>query len=185
MLLAAALALHVALTPVKAGTEAAPRPTKVKLDVTAERDARRLTVFMPKQLRISNTGLAVCSAGDADLVAQGPQALCKDAIAGSGTLATEDAAYRVTPLVSADGLLFFVDGDQQNTVLHGTFSQAVGDYTAKLRVPLPEPLRGLRTLKLTLQRRTLFATRGCVPGGLPFKVQLGTAVARATATCRR
>ena len=166
-------ALEVSVTPAKVGTEAKPRPVKLALSLTGELDAAAVTVYFPKQLRITNSGLPQCDKDDAQVAA----GACDDDKAGTGSITVAEQQLPLTPLVGAKDLIF-KGGD---TVLHGALSQAKGRYTAKMRIALPDPMRPFTALNLTMKRAGLFATRGCP---LPFKVTAGSRILTAKARCR-
>ena len=180
-------ALVVAVSPAKAGTAAKPRPVQVQLAISGAANASRVVVYFPKALRISNTGLPQCTVSDARILA----GECTASVAGSGAAMAGSGPFQMTPLVSPTGLLFRVTGASQKAVLHGAFGRASGQYAAKLQIALPGFLRQLSqlsfTMKLTHRAGSLFATRGCSGGKLPFRVDLrgsSTASLHASASCR-
>ena len=170
-------ALHVSVTPSRAGTEAKPRPVNLQLGIEGEIDAAAIVVYFPKRLRITNTGLPQCTESDQQIAA----GACEGARAGSGSATAGGNPVALTPLIGADDLIF----KGPETVLHGALSQASGRYTAKMRIALPEALRPLSSLVLSIGRTkgaaSLFATRGCP---LPFKVKAGARILTAAAKCR-
>ena len=165
-------ALHVSVSPSKAGTEAKPRPVGLKLQIDGDITAAAIVVYFPKQLRITNAGLPQCDKND-DEIAAGD---CNRMKAGTGSVTVGGEPLALTPLIGADDLIF----RSSDAVLHGTLSQAAGRYTAKMRIALPEAMRTLSAVKLSFKRTTLFATRGCP---LPFKVTAGKRVLTAKASC--
>jgi hypothetical protein len=176
-------ALVVAVSPAKAGTAAKPRPVQVQLAIAGATSATRVVVYFPSALRISNTGLPQCTLSDAKILQGG----CQTAIAGSGAVTAAATPFQVTPLVGAKDLLFRVTGATNAKVLHGKLSGASGLYAAKLTIALPGFMRQLSqlscTMKLAHGSHTLFATRGCPSGGLPFQVALGATKVNAKARC--
>ncbi len=179
--------LEVSVSPSRAGTEARPRPVKLRLTIDGGATASSVVVYFPRALRLSNSGLPQCSRSDEEILA----GACRDAIAGTGTatVASAPERFEITPMVGATDLVFRVAGGDRLVVIHGKLSQASGRYTAKLRIALPDFLRAFDRLSLTMRLRrganSLFATRGC---GLPFRVELrgGTpATLRKSAPCRR
>ena len=137
-------ALTVSVSPKKAPSRAA----RVKLAITDKAtNAREVVVYFPQGIGISNAGIADGSK------------------AGTGSITVDEQDADVTATVTAKGLAFAV-GEE---VLDGAFSQASGRYTAKLRVKVPQSLRGFSALSLDLKVKSLFAVRSCP---LPFRVEL-------------
>ena len=165
-------ALHVSVSPSKAGTGAKPRPVSLKLQIDGDITAKAIVVYFPKQLRITNAGLPQCDKTDEEIVA----GACDRMKAGTGSVTIGGEPLALTPLVGTDDLIF----KASDAVLHGKLSQAAGRYTAKMRVALPDAMQTLSAIKLSFKRTTLFASRGCP---LPFKVTAGTRVLTAKASC--
>ncbi|HEY6888556.1 MAG TPA: hypothetical protein VI300_12270 [Solirubrobacter sp.] len=120
----------------------------VKLTLTSDvADVSEIVFYFPRGVGITNVGIA-----------DGTKA-------GKGTIVVGGAETPVVPTVTAKGLAFTA-GD---TVLDGVFSQALGRYTAKLRVKVPQPLAAFTRLSLDLKAKTLFSLRSCP---LPFRADL-------------
>src|SRR5262245_13654251 len=165
-------ALHVSVSPTKAGTGATPRPVALKLKIDGDITATAITIYFPKQLRITNAGLKQCDKSDDEIIA----GACDGMKAGTGSVKIGGEPLPLTPFVGVKDLLF----QASDAVLHGKLSQAAGRYTAKMRVAIPDPMQTFSDITLNFKKTTLFATRGCP---LPFKVTVGPKVLIAKASC--
>ena len=167
MLAPAPPALHVSVSPAKAGG-----PVALKLRIDGDIAAAAIVLYFPRRLRVSTAGLPRCDKSD-DQIAAGA---CDRQRVGTGRVSIGGEPLPMTPLIGAGGLIF----QASDAVFHGKLSRASGRYGTKLRVPLLDPGPVLSDIRLSFKRSTLFTTRGCP---LPFKVVAGRQVLTATASC--
>ena len=160
-------ALHVSVSPVKAGG-----PVALKLRIDGDIVAAAIVLYFPRQLRVSTAGLPRCDKSDEEIAA----GACDRKRVGTGRVSIGGEPLPMTPLIGGGGLIF----QASDAVFHGKLSRASGRYSSKLRVPLLDPGPTLSDIRLSFKRSTLLTTRGCP---LPFKVVAGSRVLTATASC--
>lgn len=177
------------VSPTKAGTKAKPKSESLKLKVEnnaeSKTTASRITITFPSTLKLSTKGLDQCRASDETLLES--TSSCKKAIAGKGEanalvnpFATTPAPlkFKVTPIVGRNELLFVLNSNIANAVLHGKISGkkltiSIPDF---LQQPAPGTYSALIDLSATLSKKkgdaALISSTGCrsKKHGLTFKV---------------
>jgi hypothetical protein len=178
-------------SPSKAGTKKKPRVAKFALTVTnnvaeSHATASQIKITFPSTAKLSTKGLPQCTKSDDTLVNQGPKAVCKKSIAGSGVSHVilnpyanpTNVTFNVTPLVGKNEMLYFISAPAINTnaVLHGKISGR--NQTIVITPNLQQPVPGLYTaivdLKTTIfmkkGKHSLITTTGCKGGSQSVKV---------------
>lgn len=167
------------VSPTKAGTKSKPKSEKLKLEVqnneASKTTASKITITFPSTLKLSTKGLTQCTATDEEILT-GPAKVCKGAIVGTGVahalvnpFATTPAplTFKVTPLVGKNELLFYLDSEIADAVLHGKISGkkltiAIPEF---LQQPAPGTYSALLDLTTTLSKskgkNALIASTGC------------------------
>jgi hypothetical protein len=173
------------ITPSKAGTKAKPKASKITLNVVnsaaSKTTAAKIAITFPATLKLSTKGLPQCTASDEDVLNKTPQVVCKASIAGSGTAAAllgptganpAPLAFKVTPIVGKNELLFFLTQNPGNVkaVLHGKISgkKLTISIPTFLQQPAPGTYSALNGLKTTLSlkkgKNALITSTGCKGG---------------------
>ena len=166
------------VSPTKAGTKSKPKSEKLKLSVTNNRDskttAKSITITLPSSLKVSTSGLDVCKASDDDLIAS--TAVCKKSIAGKGSAhalvnpfaaTPAEVEFKVTPIVGNKELLFVLNSNIAQAVLHGKISgkKMTIAITPELQQPAPGTYSALLDLTTELSKRKgakgLITSVGC------------------------
>src|ERR1700760_4524349 len=152
------------LSPSKAGTSSKPSNAKFKLSVkndpASKTTAGKIIITFPSTLKLSTKGLPQCTKSDDDLV-QSAGADCKSSKAGSGTANAQlvahgtNIAFKVTPLVGKNELLFVLQSSSGNFVTHGKISGHKMTITIgpNLQQPAPSLYSALVDLSTTLQMK--------------------------------
>jgi hypothetical protein len=166
------------VSPSKAGTRSKPKSEKLKLSVTNTREslttAKQITIRLPRSLKVSTSGLDVCKASDDELIAS--TAVCKKSIAGKGkahALVNPFAAspaqveFKVTPIVGNKQILFVLNSNIAQAVLHGKISgkKMTIAITPELQQPAPGTYSALLDLSTELSKKkgtkALISSVGC------------------------
>jgi hypothetical protein len=166
------------VAPTAAGTKSKPKSEKLKLAVVNNKDSKttaaKITITVPKTLKVSTSGLDVCKASDNDLLAS--TAVCKKSIAGKGTahaLVNPFAAnpaqveFKVTPIVGNKEVLFVLNSPIAQAVLHGKISgsKMAISITPELQQPAPGTYSALLDLTTELSKKkgskALISSVGC------------------------
>ena len=161
------------VSPTKSGTKSKPKSEKLKLSVTNNRDskttAKSITITLPSSLKVSTSGLDVCKASDDDLLVS--TASCKKSIAGKGEahalvnpFATSPAEveFKVTPIVGNKQILFVLNSNIAQAVLHGKISgkKMTIAITPELQQPAPGTFSALLDLTTELSKKK--GTKGLI-----------------------
>lgn len=214
---APAIVVKTSLSPSKAGTKHKPRAEKFTITVTnnvneSKATASRIKITFPSTLKLSTKGLPQCTKSDDTLINQGPRAVCRKSIAGSGAshvilnpyTSPTNVTFKVTPLVGRNQMLYFIDAPAINTraVLHGKIvgrTQTIV-ITPNLQQPVPGLYSAIVDLKTTISlkkgKHSLITSSGCKGGGHkvgvtetfvpnPTPPAATTATASGTASCRK
>jgi hypothetical protein len=170
------------VSPSKAGTKHKPRAEKFTLTVTnnvneSKATASSIKITFPKTLKLSTKGLPQCKLGDDALTNAGPKA-CKKSIAGTGashvilgpaTGNPTNVAFKVTPIVGKNQMLYYLDAPAIGTkaVIHGKLRGS--SQTITIPTTLQQPVTGLfsaivdlkTTLSLRKGKHSLITSSGC------------------------
>ena len=166
------------VSPTKSGTKSKPKSEKLKLSVTNNRDskttAKSITITLPSSLKVSTSGLDVCKASDDDLIAS--TAVCKKSIAGKGeahalvnpfAATPAEVEFKVTPIVGNKQILFVLNSNIAQAVLHGKISgkKMTIEITKELQQPAPGTFSALLDLTTELSKKKgakgLISSVGC------------------------
>jgi hypothetical protein len=166
------------VSPTKSGTKSKPKSEKLKLSVTNNRDskttAKSITITLPSSLKVSTSGLDVCKASDDDLIAS--TAVCKKSIAGKGeahalvnpfAATPAEVEFKVTPIVGNKQILFVLNSNIAQAVLHGKISgkKMTIAITPELQQPAPGTFSALLDLTTELSKKKgskgLITSVGC------------------------
>jgi hypothetical protein len=178
----------VTLTPKKAGTKKKPKSQKLRLQITnnnAQRSASKITITLPKTLKVSGKGFAKCTAAMLD--ANGKGACPKKSKVGKGTATALLGVNTATPQNLTFDLTAFVGGTKAiNFYLEGrelpvNFNTPGKISGRKLTItipkqpgqqPAPGVWAGLKTIDSTLQgkikKHILIGATGCKNKKQPF-----------------
>jgi hypothetical protein len=161
------------VSPSKAGTKSKPKSEKLKLSVTNNRDskttAKSITITLPSSLKVSTSGLDVCKASDDDLIAS--TAVCKKSIACKGeahalvnpfAATPAEVTFKVTPIVGNKQILFVLNSNIAQAVLHGKISgkKMTIAITPELQQPAPGTFSALLDLTTELSKKK--GTKGLI-----------------------
>jgi hypothetical protein len=211
---ATAPTLTVAVKPTKAGTKAKPKNSSIHLLVVnndTKKSLSKLTITMPKTLKISGKGFKTCSV--AKLNASGPSSCPKGSKVGGGTAdalvgvngpSQTPLTFDVTAFVSGKTKISFylhATTGGVNVVSPGKVSgrKLIVTVPQAAQQPVPGVWAGLVKLDTTLKgkakKHLLIATTGCKGGKQPFKAALtfadngvstpGTVTVHGSATCKK
>ena len=166
------------VSPTKAGTKSKPKSEKFKLVVKNNEESKatasRITVTFPSTLKMSTSGLTVCKASDTELLADIDT--CKSSVAGTGEAHAlvnpfapnrAELEFKVTPIVGNKEILFVLDSNIADAVLHGKIkgSKMTIEIPKFLQMPAPNTYSALLDLTTTLSKKkgskALISSTGC------------------------
>jgi len=181
------------LSPSKAGTKSKPKSTTLKLSINNNKEskttAKQIKITMPSTVKLSTKGLDQCTASDTALLA-GPKAACPKSVAGKGSadafinpFATTPAPlhFTVTPLVGKNELIFVLDSNVADAVLHAKIkgSTLTIEIPTFLQQPAPGTYSALEKIATSLSKKkgknSLLTTSGCKGGKHTVKVTVAYA----------
>ena len=169
------------VSPSKAGTKSKPKSEKFKLLVKNNEESKatasKITVTFPSTLKMSTSGLTACKASDTELLADiNDLSICKSSIAGTGAAHAlvnpfapqrAELAFKVTPIVGNKEILFVLDSNIADAVLHGKIkgSKMTIEIPKFLQMPAPNTYSALLDLSTTLSKKkgskALISSTGC------------------------
>jgi hypothetical protein len=166
------------VSPSKAGTKSKPKSEKFKLVVKNNEESKatasKITVTFPSTLKMSTSGLTTCKASDDDLLADIDT--CKSSIAGTGEAHAlvnpfapnrAELEFKVTPIVGNKEILFVLDSNIADAVLHGKIKgrKMTIEIPKFLQMPAPNTYSALLDLTTTLSKKkgskALISSNGC------------------------
>ena len=166
------------VSPTKAGTKSKPKSEKFKLVVKNSEESKatasKITVTFPSTLKMSTSGLTTCKASDTELLADIDT--CKSSIAGTGEAHAlvnpfapnrAELEFKVTPIVGNKEILFVLDSNIADAVLHGKIkgSKMTIEIPKFLQMPAPNTYSALLDLSTSLSKKkgskALISSTGC------------------------
>ncbi len=166
------------VSPTKAGTKSKPKSEKFKLtvknDPSSKTTASGVEVTLPSTLKLSTSGLTQCKATDTELLED--INTCKSSIAGTGEAnalvipfapTPAPLKFKVTPVIGKGELLFVLDSNIADAVLHGKIKgrKMTIAIPTFLQQPAPGTYSALLDLTTSLSKKkgskALISSTGC------------------------